>query len=72
MRSNREYYRTAYEGGEAFWYGLEQELGEEMVIKVLRSYLAEYKFKIACSRDLLAIIEKEAHKDMDYYFDKWF
>lgn len=63
---------TAFEGGEAFWYGLEQELGEEKVIKVLRSYLAEYKFKIASSQDLLAIIEKEAHKDMDYYFNKWF
>lgn len=72
MRSNQEYYRIAYEGGEAFWFGLEQELGEEMVIKVLRSYLADYKFKIASTRDLLAIIEKEAHKDMDYYFDKWF
>ena len=62
---------TAFEGGEAFWYGLEQELGEEKIIKVLRSYLAEYKFKIASSRDLQAIIKKEAHKDMDYYFDKW-
>jgi aminopeptidase N len=72
MRSNREYYRTAYEGGEAFWYGLEQELGEETVINVLRSYLAEYRYKIASSQDLLAIIEKEAHKDMDYYFNKWF
>ena len=72
MRSNREYYSTAYEGGEAFWYGLEQELGEETVINVLRSYLAEYRYKIASGQDLLTIIEKEAHKDMDYYFNKWF
>jgi len=72
MRSSREYYRTAHEGGEAFWFGLEKELGEETVIKVLRSYLVEYKFKIASSQDLLAIIEKEAHKDMGYYFDNWF
>lgn len=72
MRSTREYYRTAYDGGEAFWFGLEQELGEETVIKVLRSYLADYKFKIATTQDLLATIKKEAHKDMEYYFAKWF
>lgn len=67
-----EYYSTANDGGEAFWFGLEQELGEETVIKVLRNYLAEYKFKIASSQDLLTTIEKETHKDMKYYFDKWF
>lgn len=57
--------------GEAFWFGLEQELGEETLIKVLRSYMFEYKFKIASSQDLLAIIEKETHKNMDDYFNKW-
>lgn len=71
IRSTRDYYSTAYDGGEAFWFGLEQELGEETVIKVLRSYLADNKFEIATSQDLLAAIKKEAHKDMEYYFNKW-
>lgn len=70
--STQEYYLTAYSGGEAFWFGLENELGEEKVNKVLRRYLADYRFQTANTRDLLDVIKKEAHKDMDYYFEKWF
>mgnify|MGYP002344538687 CR=1 FL=1 len=72
MRSAQDYYNTAYDGGGAFWFGLEQELGEETVIKVLRNYLAANKFKIATTEDLLAAIKKEVPRDMESYFDKWF
>jgi len=70
--SSSDYYLTAYSGGEAFWFGLEKELGEENIDKVLRRYLADYRFKIAATQDLLTVIKKEAHKDMDDYFAKWF
>lgn len=72
MYSAHEYYRTAYYGGEAFWFGLEEELGEEKVHKVLRRYLADYRFKIANTQGLLAVIRKEANRDMRDYFSKWF
>lgn len=70
--STREYYLTAYTGGEAFWFGLEKELGEETVTRVLRRYLADFRFRTATTKDLLNIIEEEAHQEMDYYFDLWF
>ncbi|MEN6350557.1 MAG: M1 family metallopeptidase [Syntrophomonas sp.] len=70
--STQEYYLTAYSGGEAFWIGLENEMGAETVNKVLRRYLADYRFKIATTSDLLEVIKKEAHKDMTEYFSKWF
>lgn len=70
--STPEYYRTAYTGGEAFWFNLENELGTETVFKILRNYLAEYKYKIATTEDLFNIIKKEADKDMDEYLLKWF
>lgn len=70
--STREYYLTAYSGGEAFWFGLENELGADTVNKVLRRYLADYRFKIATTDDLLEVIKKEAHQDMTDYFSKWF
>ncbi len=72
MYSTHEYYRTAYYGGEAFWFGLEQELGTEKVNKVLRRYLAEYRFKIATTQGLLNVIKKEAGQDMQGYFSRWF
>jgi len=72
MYSRQEYYLTAYTGGEAFWFGLEKELGHETVIKVLRRYLANYKNKIATTQDLMDIIKMEAHQDMSGYIYKWF
>ncbi|MEN6460759.1 MAG: M1 family metallopeptidase [Syntrophomonas sp.] len=70
--STREYYQTAYTGGEEFWFGLEEELGPEKVIKVLRRYLADYQYKIATTDNLQHVIKTEAHKDMQNYFYKWF
>ncbi len=72
MHSRNDYYRTAYTGGESFWWGLEQELGEEKVMQVLRRYLANYRFQIATSEDLLQVIRQEAHRDMQDYFADWF
>ncbi len=72
MYSRDDYYSTAYTGGESFWWGLEQELGEEKVKQVLRRYLANYRFQIATTEDLLRVIQQEAHRDMQDYFNRWF
>lgn len=72
MHSRDDYYATAYTGGESFWWGLEQELGEEKVKQVLRSYLANYRFQVATTGDLLQIIQQEAQYDMQEYFNRWF
>ncbi len=70
--SAQEYYGTAYTGGEAFWFGLEDELGSEQVIKVLRRYYADFQYGIATTDDLKNCIQVEAHKNMDHYFQRWF
>ena len=72
MDSQQDYYLTAYRGGEAFWFGLEEKLGHDKVIKVLRRYLAEYRNKIATTEDLKNIIEDEANENMDEFFNQWF
>jgi len=72
MNSRQDYYLTAYRGGEAFWFGLENKIGHEAVIKVLRQYLAQYKHKIANTHDLMSIIKTEAHQNMDEYIYQWF
>jgi aminopeptidase N len=72
MYSRQDYYLTAYTGGESFWFGLEKELGEEKVKQVLRRYLANYRFEMATTDDLLEAIRQEAHRDMEDYFNQWF
>ncbi|CFX02087.1 Peptidase M1, membrane alanine aminopeptidase, N-terminal [Syntrophomonas zehnderi OL-4] len=72
MNSREDYYLTAYRGGEAFWFGLEEEIGHEIVIKILRRYLAEFKNDIASSQDLIRIIKNEAGQNIDEYINKWF
>ncbi|KUG03393.1 aminopeptidase n [hydrocarbon metagenome] len=70
--SNSEYYKTIYDGGEAFWAALEEELGRDTIDSVLRRYLADYKYDIATTQGLLDTIRKEARQDMDSFLDEWF
>lgn len=71
ISSNREYYLIAYTGGQEFWFDLENILGTETVVKILRQYLAEYKYGIATASSIKDIIESEAHRNMQDYFTKW-
>jgi hypothetical protein len=72
ISSGSEYYRIIYDGGEAFWTALEEELGQETIDHVLRRYLADYKYQIASTENLLDTIRKEARQDMDSFFADWF
>ena len=72
MSDKSNYLDTAYQGGEAFWYQLEDQLGEEKVLKVLRSYLATYKFRTATTEDLRRIISQESNVPLDAFFQRWF
>jgi aminopeptidase N len=70
--SAQEYYRVAYTGGQSFWFGLEEDMGSERVVNVLRKYYADYRFGLADTSDLEKCIQAEARKDMSYYYKKWF
>ena len=72
MHSQQDYYLTAYRGGEAFWFELEEQLVHDKVIRVLRHYLSEYKNKIAATPDLVNIIKDESDENMDDFFNRWF
>lgn len=72
MGDKQNYMQIAYRDGEAFWDGLEKELGEQEVINVLRSFLARYRYKTATTEDLKQVIIDETNRDMTSYFDEWF
>lgn len=66
-----QYRQVIYQGGESFWWALEQELGPDKVQKILRSYLANYKYQLATTEDLKRVINQEAHRDMSGFFSAW-
>lgn len=72
IHSKNTYLDTAYQGGESFWLQLEEELGEGQVLKVLRSYLAAYKFQTATTEDLRRIISRHSRDSMESFFERWF
>lgn len=72
MGSRSNYFDTAYQGGEDFWNQLEKELGEEKVLKVLRTYLATYRFRTATTEDLRQIIYQQSRHPLESFFERWF
>jgi hypothetical protein len=72
MDSKSSYLGTAYQGGENFWYQLEEELGEEKVLQVLRTYLATYRFQTATTEDLRWIISQQSTTPLESFFERWF
>lgn len=61
-----------YSGPEAFWFALEKEIGQDMVMKVLVKYAAQYRQKHATSHDLLQIVNRETGDDYTAFFANWF
>jgi len=72
FKSQQDYYHIIYNGGGAFWLALEDELGQETVLKILRRYVSLYRFQIADTDDLLKLIKLETNRDMKEYFARWF
>ncbi|MBI5928237.1 MAG: M1 family metallopeptidase [Chloroflexi bacterium] len=60
-----------YTKGPLFYTGLEEMLGQEMVYQALQTYVAEMKYKLATTADLLRVFEQVAGQDLDEYFYRW-
>ncbi len=68
--NRNEYQQSAYLEGSQFWFALEKELGNEKVLKILRKYSHDYKFRIATTNNLMEIIKAE-EKNADSFLAKW-
>lgn len=70
--AGQEYHLTGYSGPEEFWFGLEKQIGQKMMYRVLAKYARAYSFKHAGTRDLLAIVNQETGSDYTDFFAGWF
>jgi hypothetical protein len=65
------YESLVYGKGALFFAKLRDELGAETFEKLLREYLARYRWKIAMPADFQALAEEVSGRDLDALFDEW-
>jgi len=69
--SEGEYGAFVYGKGPLFFHALRQEIGDETYFKIMQSYYAEYKYKIAQPEDLLALIEQVSGRNVEPLVETW-
>jgi len=69
--SEGEYGVFVYGKGPLFFEALRQDVGDDLFLDIMKSYYAEYKYKIARPDDLLTIIERVSGRDIRPLFETW-
>ena len=67
-----DYGPTAYDRGAQMLHELRNMLGDENFFKIMRSYVEQYKFKIATTEDFVKICQEVSGKDLSNFFELWF
>lgn len=69
--SQSQYGAIVYGKGPLFFNALRQEVGDEIYFKIMQTYFAEYKYKIARPDDLFAVIEQVSGRDVEPLIETW-
>ncbi|HEX8268540.1 MAG TPA: M1 family metallopeptidase [Flavobacterium sp.] len=68
---NRVYSITSYSKGEVFLAQLEYLIGRDNLMKILRRFYSEYKFKHPTPNDIKRVAEKVSGANLDWYLTDW-
>lgn len=68
----RDYGPTAYDRGAQLLNELRIMLGDDTFFKIVRSYVEQYKFKIATTEDFIKVCQEISGKDLTDFFKPWF
>ena len=63
---------VSYNKGGAILHMLRNYLGDEAFFTSLKTYLNEYKFKVAEAHQLRLVFEKVTGKDLNWFFNQWY
>lgn len=66
-----DYGPTAYDRGAQLLHRLRAMLGDDTFFKILRTYVEQYKFKIAYTEDFIKVCEEVSGKDLSKFFKLW-
>jgi hypothetical protein len=69
--TNRAYGTASYSMGMIFLHQLGYIIGEEVLMKTMRRYFAEWKYKHPTPNDFIRIAEKESGLELDWYLEQW-
>ena len=69
--SEGEYGVFVYGKGPLFFNALRQEVGDETYFKIMQTYYAEYKYKIAQPDDLIEVIERVSGRNIEPLIETW-
>lgn len=67
-----DYGPTAYDRGAQMLNELRKMLGDDTFFKIIRSYVEQYKFKIATTKDFVKVCQEVSGKDLTDFFKPWF
>lgn len=66
-----DYGPTAYDRGAQVHNELRNMLGDDTFLKIVRTYVDRYKFKIATTDDYIKVCEEVSGKDLTEFFRPW-
>ena len=66
-----DYGPTAYDRGAQLLHRLRIMLGDDNFFKILKTYVEQYKFKIAYTEDFVKVCEEVSGKDLSKFFNLW-
>lgn len=55
----------------AMMWELMDDIGEEKVLEILRTYYNQYKYRIATTEDFIRVANEVAEKDLSSFFGRW-
>lgn len=68
-RTNRGYGIAAYSKGQVYLHQLSYVVGQDVLLRSLRRYYNEWKFKHPTAHDFLRVVEKESGLVLDWYHE---
>lgn len=66
-----DYGPTAYDRGAQILNELRKTLGDDTFLKIVRTYVDRYKFKIATTDDFIRVCEEVSGKNLEDFFKPW-
>lgn len=72
LPSRLSYVVNSYSKPELVLHTLERYLGEEKMMKILKDYYENFKYKHTKAEDFTGIVQKNSREDMKWFFDEFY
>lgn len=66
------YVVNSYNKPELMLHTLERYLGREKMMKILKDYYDEFKYRHPTAKDFISVVQKNSNEDMNWFFDEFY